>query len=429
MLMAKLILRPHALEVLAQAIAAMQDFAHPADRTLSRLLREQRVGSQDRVIVAEGYYAWLRQRLSVEALAERAAPRAAEPARDGRLLALAALARHFQQRLDVPAGEADRYRKLLDLNAQLGAHERLELPAWLWDRLGRQYGTERQALAQALLAPASLDLRVNTLKAKRETVLARLHAEGLPQAQPTPYAPHGIRIPYEPGQRLDLSRHPLFEDGTIEVQDEGSQLLAQLLGARRGELVVDFCAGAGGKTLALAAIMAGKGRIYAFDTNARRLAELGPRLARSGADNVQAQVIVGEHDPKLERLTGKADRVLVDAPCSGLGTLRRNPDLKWRQSPATIREFISLQSSILAAAARLVRPGGILVYATCSLLAEENQAIVSAFLQAHGQDWQQRPAELPGLTATPEGHLQLLPHRHGCDGFFAAVWQKSSAPR
>jgi 16S rRNA (cytosine967-C5)-methyltransferase len=210
------------------------------------------------------------------------------------------------------------------------------------------------------------------------------------------------------------------------VQDDGSQLLALLLGARRGEMVCDFCAGAGGKTLAIGAMMASSGRLYAFDVAEKRLAKLKPRLARSGLSNVMPQLIASENDTRVKRLAGKLDRVLVDAPCSGLGTLRRNPDLKFRQSPESVAALTQKQASILRAAAKLLKPGGRLVYATCSLLPEENEAIVEALL-AEG-----------GFTLLPVNELlaqnkidldtgallKLSPAVHGTDGFFAAVMVK-----
>ncbi|MGL5001410.1 MAG: RsmB/NOP family class I SAM-dependent RNA methyltransferase, partial [Casimicrobium sp.] len=340
-------------------------------------------------------------------------------------LALAALARQFRRRVTAPAGETDRYTKYLKADEALGPHARRELPAWLWDRLGVQYGNEeRIALAEDLLKPASFDLRVNTLKAKRDEVLKRLQKEGFSDARATPISDTGIRLQQLELGRIDIGRHPLFEDGTIEVQDEGSQLLAKLVGAKRGEFVIDFCAGAGGKTLALAAMMASTGRLYAFDNNERRLDNMGPRLARSGASNVQTQRIENEHDPKLAKFAGKADRVLVDAPCSGLGTLKRNPDLKWRQSPASVKELIEIQKSILNEAAKLVRTGGRLVYATCSLLAEENENIAEYFL-ATNEGWKAIPSSLRNEEVSEEKpYAHLLPHRDGCDGFFAAVFER-----
>jgi 16S rRNA (cytosine967-C5)-methyltransferase len=218
----------------------------------------------------------------------------------------------------------------------------------------------------------------------------------------------------------------------VEVQDEGSQLLALLTGAGRGEMVVDFCAGAGGKALALGAMMRSTGRLYAFDTSDHRLAALKPRLARSGLSNVHPVRIAHERDDRIRRLEGKIDRVLVDAPCSGLGTLRRNPDLKWRQSPVSVQELCALQARILASAARLLRPGGRLVYGTCSLLRSENEDIAQAFSAAHAGSFEPVPAGevlaearvQGGEGLVSEGFFRTWPHLHQTDGFFAAVWRK-----
>jgi 16S rRNA (cytosine967-C5)-methyltransferase len=224
-----------------------------------------------------------------------------------------------------------------------------------------------------------------------------------------------------------LQNLPIFKSGGIEVQDEGSQVLAQLLGARRGEMVVDFCAGAGGKTLALGAIMRNTGRLYAFDISEKRLAKLKPRLARSGLSNVHPTVIAHENDAKVKRLAGKIDRVLVDAPCSGLGTLRRNPDVKWRMQPEAIAELNEKQLSILSGASRLVKPGGRLVYATCSILSEENEAIAEQFLATHPA-FQLVPVakvlEEQRIPLEMENYLKMLPQVHNTDGFFAAVFER-----
>jgi 16S rRNA (cytosine967-C5)-methyltransferase len=408
-------LRPTALAALTFAIDSARKFEYPADRTLSYVLREHRVGSLDRQLVAEGFYAWLRHRLSVEAIAGEGAKPVA--------LALAALARQFRRRVTVPPGEEDRYTKFLNADQALGAHPKRELPTWLWDRLGLQYGEEeRVLLAESLLTPATFDIRVNTLKAKRDVVLARFKKEGFGEAKPMLLSEVGIRFP----ERVDISRHELFEDGSVEVQDEGSQLLAQLVGAKRGEFVIDFCAGAGGKTLAMAAMMASQGRIYALDVNERRLDNLGPRLARSGASNVQTMRIEDENDNRLNKFIGKADKVLVDAPCSGLGTLKRNPDLKWRQSPSSIKELTALQTRILASASRLVKPGGRLIYATCSLLTEENEKIAEQFI-ANNAGWTLIPSAMHGEPNPEKPYAQLLPHRDGCDGFFAAVFERTNS--
>ncbi|MBL8335103.1 MAG: RsmB/NOP family class I SAM-dependent RNA methyltransferase, partial [Rubrivivax sp.] len=264
-------------------------------------------------------------------------------------------------------------------------------------------------------------------KAKREDVQRELAAAGI-EAAPTPHSPWGLRVQGKPA----LNKLPVFTSGAVEVQDEGSQLLALLTDPKRGEMVVDFCAGAGGKTLALGAAMRNTGRLYAFDVSGHRLDALKPRLARSGLSNVYPAQLAHERDDRVRRLAGKIDRVLVDAPCSGLGTLRRNPDLKWRQSPQSVAELVVKQQAILASAARLLKPGGRLVYATCSLLADENQQIAQAFDAAAGREF----VPLPAAEALQAAHvaepaslvegpwLRLWPHRHRTDGFFAAVWTR-----
>jgi 16S rRNA (cytosine967-C5)-methyltransferase len=277
-------------------------------------------------------------------------------------------------------------------------------------------------IAQGLLNAAPLDLRVNLARVSREEALERLAKDGL-EGSATPYSPAGIRLAGKPA----INRHPLFEDGLVEVQDEGSQILAWLLAPRRGEMVADYCAGAGGKTLAIAMLMRGAGRIYAMDVSAKRLAALAPRAARAGVSSIHPLVLSGDNDSRVKRLAGKLDRVLVDAPCSGFGTLRRNPDLKWRHGPEAVAELAAKQLRILGAASRLVKPGGRLVYATCSILQEENEAVVAAFQVAHpGFD----PLSCKELLAAQHifldtgEPLRLWPHRHGTDGFFAAAFEK-----
>jgi 16S rRNA (cytosine967-C5)-methyltransferase len=305
---------------------------------------------------------------------------------------------------------------------------RHNLPDWLAGALRVQMAVDDfRALAEALLQPAPLDLRVNALKAKREPVRLALLAAGI-VAEATPYSPWGLRIDGRPAlQRLDV-----FTRGEVEVQDEGSQLLALLTDARRGEMVVDFCAGAGGKTLALGAAMRNTGRLYAYDTSWHRLAAMKPRLARSGLSNVHPAQLVHERDERIKRLAGKIDRVLIDAPCSGLGTLRRNPDLKWRQSPASVQELQAKQQAILESAARLLKPGGRLIYATCSLLRAENEDIAEAFEREHGERFERLQAAAvleqarvdKAGTLDRGGYLRLWPQLHGTDGFFAAIWQR-----
>jgi 16S rRNA (cytosine967-C5)-methyltransferase len=306
------------------------------------------------------------------------------------------------------------------------APHRHNLPPWLAEALQAQLGEDFWPLVDSLQHTAGLDVRVNTLQAKRADVQAELEKHGI-AVVPTPFSPWGLRMNAKP----NLSKLTLFEKGVIEVQDEGSQLLALLLDAKRGEMVADFCAGAGGKTLALGAAMRNTGRLYAFDTSAHRLEAMKPRLARSGLSNIHPVAIAHERDDRIKRLRGKMDRVLVDAPCTGLGTLRRNPDLKWRQSTEAVAELMVKQAAILASAARLLKPGGRLVYATCSLLTAENEEIAQAFSAAHPNFKPLSVKDLLGdfevaqadSLCTPDGqYLRLWPHRHGTDGFFAAAW-------
>lgn len=403
-------------------------FDAAADAVLSRHFRSRpQLGQRDRQILADTAYQVLRHLRLLRTLAE------SDDAIGGAVeLRLAVLgwqgdARSLREAL-TPA-QFDWRKRLIEQDA-LGLPEavRWSLPDWLDDTLRREYGEEFPALAQALLRPAPLDLRVNVLKARREAVLDAFARLDLP-AQPTRYSPWGVRLEGKPA----LQNLTLFRDGWVEVQDEGSQLLALLLAPRRGEMVVDFCAGAGGKTLALGAMMRSTGRLYAFDVADYRLAKLKPRLLRSGLSNVHPVVIAHERDERVRRLAGKVDRVLVDAPCSGLGTLRRNPDLKWRQTPADVAEMAVKQASILQSAATLLKPGGRLVYATCSLLSAENTEVVEAFL-ADKPEFERVPAgeilAQQGVDAAdlaPRGDLRLLPHRHGTDGFYAAVLQRRAS--
>jgi 16S rRNA (cytosine967-C5)-methyltransferase len=410
------------LEASTKALERVLVFDRPADAVLHDFLRAHRsLGSRDRAFIGDAVYGVLRRKRTLEYLVSGRGPRA---------MVLAWLARYagVSVRELAPLVSADEAKWLAGLKATpldgLPLAVRLELPEWVVEKLSARLAeSDLVATARGLNEAAPLDLRVNTLLAEREQVLQELIADGL-AAVPTPYSPVGVRLRGRPA----INRHPLFTRGAIEVQDESSQLLAYLVAPRRHELVVDFCAGAGGKTLHLGALMHSHGRIYALDVSASRLARLRPRLSRSRLSNVHPQVIRDENDPRVKRLAGKVDRVLVDAPCSGLGTLRRNPDLKWRQTPQSLIELVQKQAAIARSAARLIKPGGRLIYATCSILREENEDIVSRFLGEHPDFRTVACNELLaqqriGLDTGP--FLQLRPHLHATDGFFAAVLERA----
>jgi 16S rRNA (cytosine967-C5)-methyltransferase len=412
------------LDLATELLRAVLKLDAPADSIVSGFFKRHRsLGPRERHALAETAYTVLRRRPLLQHLAQSGTGALERRlailawSGDANLLKGALGSTEAQWRSQVkaidPAGFSDKFRH--------------NLPDWLASALRSQLGEEAfWPLVAALDEPAPLDLRVNVLKAKRDEVLSILNQAGL-RAAPTPFSPWGIRVPGKPAlQKIDA-----FVRGDIEVQDEGSQLLALLVDAKRGEMVVDFCAGAGGKTLALGAAMRSTGRLYAFDVNGHRLDALKPRMARSGLSNVHPAQIAHERDERVKRLAGKIDRVLVDAPCSGLGTLRRNPDLKWRQSPQAVAELQAKQTAILDSAQRLVKSGGRLVYATCSLLRDENEAVAEAFGAAH-PDFIPLPADQALAAAhvdraadlVENGYLRLWPSRHATDGFFAAVWQR-----
>jgi 16S rRNA (cytosine967-C5)-methyltransferase len=413
------------LEACAELVREVLRFEHPADAVVARYCRERRaLGPRERATLAETAYAVVRRKL----LFEHFAGSGSGP-RERRLAILGF------------AGDRDFLKSALNEQEKawldqvtavdpstLSERHRHNLPEWLVAPLQEQLGEEFWPLVASLDQPAPLDVRVNALSDKREDVRGELTLAGI-RAQPTPYSPWGLRLEGKPS----LNRLDAFARGAIEVQDEGSQLLALLTDARRGQMVVDFCAGAGGKTLALGAMMRNTGRLYAFDVSAHRLENLKPRLARSKLSNVHPAAIAHERDERIKRLAGKIDRVIVDAPCSGLGTLRRNPDLKWRQSPAALAEVAARQGAILESAARLLKPAGRIVYATCSLLRAENEDVAAAFTAAHPGFRRLSVRELlesarvgdsSTLCSADGQDLRLWPHRHRTDGFYAAVWEK-----
>ncbi len=419
-------MHPNALlDSCSELIKQVLKFDHPADMVVSRHFREQRLGPRERATVAETIYTVLRKKSLFTNLAQ-----AGSGPIERRLAILG-----FAAERDFLLGALnDQEKDWLTRCDQVKPSDLMELhrhnlPQWLVDSLREQLGADFWPLVDSLNASAGLDLRVNTLKDKRADVQKELAKAGVVTTA-TPFSPWGLRV----RDKTQLGKLDTFTRGAIEVQDEGSQLLAVLVDAKRGEMVVDFCAGAGGKTLALGASMRGTGRLYAFDTSGHRLDALKPRLARSGLSNVHPVAIAHERDDRIKRLAGKIDRVLVDAPCSGLGTLRRNPDLKWRQNPKLVAELSAKQTAILQSAARLLKPGGRLVYATCSLLKEENELIAEAFSAANPGFHLLQAAEVltqAGVENAPKlcsgAFLRLWPHQHQTDGFFAAVWQKAES--
>jgi 16S rRNA (cytosine967-C5)-methyltransferase len=301
------------------------------------------------------------------------------------------------------------------------------LPNWLAQEFRDAIGAkDYEAFVESIANPGALDLRVNLMKCRPEQAIKALQQEGI-VASASEVIQEALRVQGKP----NIEKSKAYQQGLVEVQDLGSQILARLVAPKREQLIVDFCAGAGGKTLALANALRGSGRVYALDISGARLAKLSPRLERCGLKNVWPMALGSLADSRLARLSQKADAVLVDAPCSGTGTLRRSPDLKWRLSAGKVTEYSALQADILRAAARLVRPGGRLVYATCSLLPSENEAVIGQFLTEHREFRRvsgQRMLESQGIALvqgwqawSDSGDLALWPHRSGTDGFYAAT--------
>ncbi|UCH47595.1 MAG: RsmB/NOP family class I SAM-dependent RNA methyltransferase [Betaproteobacteria bacterium] len=405
------------------ATALACKFDRPADTILAEFFRQNRqLGSHDRHFISDTVFSILRHKRLLEAIV---------PQPDLRRLVLASLLK-FQglplnavEAVGAPSDQAWLREVERVSTSNLPPAVRLSLPDWLWQNLQSDFGEDKALrLSEALLAPAPLDLRVNTLIANRKGVIEELTRGGI-TARPTAYSPIGVRLEGKPS----LNQNPLYLSGAIEIQDEGSQLLGLLVAPARRQMVVDFCAGTGGKTLLLGAMMRDQGRLYAFDVSAKRLEALKQRVKRAQLANVHPQLIGSEHDPRIARLAGKVDRVLVDAPCSGLGTLRRSPDLKWRQSPASVSDWVKAQVRVLQASSQLVKPGGRLVYATCSLLAAENEEIVEAFLESQNGRFcllnSQSVLEAQRIQLDTGHYFRVLPDEHGCDGFFAAVLERT----
>jgi 16S rRNA (cytosine967-C5)-methyltransferase len=424
------------------AIAVMTDIAtrhRPASAALADWGKAHRyAGSGDRAAIGNLVYDALRHRQSAAHVIGAASPRA---------LVLGAL--HVSDGLDVdaiaalcdggahaPATLSETERRTLARAGErpMPPHVAADIPEWLFTRFEAEFGANAIAEGRALARRAPVDLRVNTLQSDRATVLAALSKFG---ATATQVSTNGIRIEAPAGSKRlpNVEAEVAHGKGWFEVQDEGSQIAAALTGVRPGETVLDLCAGAGGKTLAMAAAMRNQGRIYAYDDDKVRLRPIFERLTRAGALNVE--VISAGDTGALAALGDRFDCVLVDAPCSGAGTWRRKPDAKWRLKPSSLAARQDEQRAVLATAARHVKPGGRLVYVTCSLLPEENTAQVAAFLAASrdfalvptAEAW--RNAAPGALAATPPASadgatdtLLLTPARHATDGFFVAVMRR-----
>lgn len=419
------------LQALIDLMTEADTAARPLDAVTSGWFRARRqIDAESRGEILERLYALLRHRARLgwwlARLGQGDGPR-------NRLLVWLVLGerrkpepirRLFEGRLALSAAEEALLPALAGgsvTHPEMPESVRLECPDWALEPLRRRFGDGLDAEMAASLQPPPLDLRINPLKADRDAVLRDLRAQGL-EASPMPLAPQGLRL----AGRIALGRLAGLKTGEIEIQDEGSQLVAHLVDARPGQRVVDFCAGAGGKTLALAAQMQNRGHLVACDTSEMRLRRCAERLRRAGLHNVETRLLASETDRWVKRHKGGFDRVLVDAPCTGTGTWRRNPDARWRAPDLGLPALVAVQARILASAARLVRPGGRLVYATCSLLTDENEAQVAAFLAAM-PGFRRVPLTeaAPGLASRLEGEdLSLTPARHGTDGFFASVLER-----
>jgi len=425
-------------------LGEIETAGRPADDAAADYFRARRyIGAKDRAQIARHVYTVLRHRAALDWWIARLGKGAITATARSRVLAALMLAEGWRADQVAVGCDGGRFRPApLDagerhlvtaLATRTLQHPQMpravanDLPEWLEPYLERVFGDGLEREMAALNANAPVDLRVNLVKTCRDAARRALAAEGV-SAAPTRWSPIGLRL----AERAPLSGLAAFRDGLFDVQDEGSQLAALLAGARPGMRVVDFCAGAGGKTLALAAAMANRGKLVACDVSAHRLERAARRLRRAGIGNVERRVLASERDPWVKHHAAGFDRVLVDAPCLGTGTWRRNPDAKWRARPDDLAELAMRQQQILTSAARLVRPGGRLVYVTCSLIREENQDQAAAFLAA-SPDFTLFPAArawIETIGGTPPGsddYLFLTPARHGTDGFFVAIFERRQA--
>jgi 16S rRNA (cytosine967-C5)-methyltransferase len=398
-------------------------------------------GSGDRAAIAGLVYDALRRKSSSAALMGEGAPRAVllGMLRRERKLATAGIAALCSGARFAPAPLTEAETTALERDRLAGAPPYIEgdYPDWLDPHLTRVFGDERAEEGAALSSRAPLDLRVNLLAGSRDEVLPKL---GHLEATPTRWSPLGIRIRLAPDAKSPaIHAEPVFLKGQVEIQDEGSQLATLLANAKPGEQVVDLCAGAGGKTLALAAAMENRGEIYATDIDKRRLAPIHERIARAGAHDIQVRTPLTAHGGSdvLADLVGRADLVMIDAPCTGTGAWRRNPDAKWRIRPGALAERVKQQDDALERAGPLVKPGGRIAYVTCSVLAEENGDRVRAFLARHPDFSVEKPADLLNVLGErahffrravlmSEEGLLMTPRRTDTDGFFVSLLRRQS---
>ncbi|MER2519111.1 MAG: RsmB/NOP family class I SAM-dependent RNA methyltransferase [Bdellovibrionales bacterium] len=438
------------LQAVLEILVEIAEIARPADALVSGYFRARRyIGSKDRAAVVGMVYGVMRHHARLGWWLARGVPNAEERQQDAmqgareRLLAYLSFVERMEFKIIdelfsggkyAPASLGKGEKFLLQawtghtvLHPAMPEEVLCECPEWAAGRLRERFGDAFVGEMEAMLRPAPLDLRINPLKAKREEILAELARQEM-KAEPCRYSPLGVRVAARPA----LNALPMLKDGKVEIQDEGSQLVAMLVEAAPGQRVVDFCAGAGGKTLAIAAQMQNKGHVVACDVLEKRLKRSGERFRRAGLHNIEIKPLANEHDPWVKKHKAGFDRVVVDAPCSGTGTWRRNPDSRWRQLGPGLEALLPLQASILASAARLAKPGGRVIYATCSLLPDENERQIEGFLAAHPDfrlvDYTEVWARVAGVGVSPpcqDPYLALTPARHGSDGFFAAVMERT----
>jgi 16S rRNA (cytosine967-C5)-methyltransferase len=415
------------IQATLEILQAIEDTPRPADSLTSAYFRARRfIGSKDRHAIAARLYAVLRHQARLDWWLAKM-----QPTTRLRLLVWLVLGEKMSALVVdelcsggkyAPTALDDGERALLRKidggtleHPDMQEHILAECPPHLVETLKQKFGKNFMREMRAMQEPATLDLRVNPLKATREEILQALRQMGL-KAELCRLSPWGVRV----FERPSLSTLDMLKNGLVEIQDEGSQMVAYIVDAKPGERIVDFCAGAGGKTLAIAAMMENKGRIIACDVMEHRLKKSSERFRRAGLHNIEIRALSSERDPWVKKHKGGFDRVLCDAPCTGTGTWRRNPDARWRDLGPGLENLLETQTEILDSAARLVKAGGHLIYATCSLLPDENEKQIEKFLATHAE-FTLAPSGLDGAD-----YLALSPAQHQTDGFFAAVMKKSA---